>query len=699
MPDDLNAPFAEAPSVAASEENRASVSEAARTRVNILLVDDKPQNLDALAQMLADLDENIVQASSGKDALRFLMRHEAAIVLLDVQMPDMDGYELVTLIRSRQRTQHTPVIFITAYDRDETEISRGYTLGAVDYVFKPINPVILKTKISVFVDLYKKTEAVRIQAEYERQLERENLRVRAEKLEAEQALRKVEERQAVIFRSLPIALYTADLKEHFSGPRFLSESMASAVGFKTTAFLDDVTLWVQRIDPADRPSVLARVGTILSAQALSVEYRWRCADGSERIFLDQGILVRDERGEPREIIGTCTDVTYRRQLERQLFQSQKMEAIGQLTGGIAHDFNNMLSVIIWNVDLLARSLKGSGKDYDRARNALGAALNGAELIRQLLTFARQQPYQAQVIDLNELVPRMARLLEPVIGGEIKLELRLTKEAWPVFADRAQMESALLNLALNARDAMPDGGTLTIEVANVQLDNADLQPPPGSYTALAVIDTGTGMPKEVIDRAFEPFFTTKGQGKGTGLGLSMVYGFVKQSNGHATIDSLVGEGTTVRLYLPRTDTAVEKEERLAEERSLTIKPCTILVVEDNVSVRGMTVARLEELGHHVLDVDGAASALELLSGPTAIDILFTDVVMPGGMNGLDLAARALELRPELGVVFASGYSASFHTTNGLVGELLQKPYRDEDLVRAISRARKGAPASQITNPAR
>ena len=649
--------------------------------------------------MLAGLDENIVQASSGKDALRFLMRHEAAIVLLDVQMPDMDGYELVTLIRSRQRTQHTPVIFITAYDRDETEISRGYTLGVVDYVFKPINPVILKTKISVFVDLYKKTEAVRVQAEYERQLERENLRVRAEKLEAEQALRKVEERQAVIFRSLPIALYTADLKGHFSGPRFLSESMASAVGFKTTAFLDDVTLWVQRIDPADRPSVLARVGTILSAQTLSVEYRWRCADGSERIFLDQGILVRGERGEPREVIGTCTDVTYRRQLERQLFQSQKMEAIGQLTGGIAHDFNNMLSVIIWNVDLLARSLKESGKDYDRARNALGAALNGAELIRQLLTFARQQPYQAQVIDLNELVPRMARLLEPVIGGEIELELRLAKDAWPVFADRAQMESALLNLALNARDAMPDGGLLTIEVANVQLDNADLQPPPGSYTTLAVIDTGTGMPKEVIDRAFEPFFTTKGQGKGTGLGLSMVYGFVKQSNGHATIDSVVGEGTTVRLYLPRTDTAVEKEEPLAEERSLTIKPCTILVVEDNVSVRGMTVARLEELGHRVLDVDGAAGALELLSGPTAIDILFTDVVMPGGMNGLDLAARALELRPELGVVFASGYSASFHTTNGLVGELLQKPYRDEDLVHAISRARKVAPASQITNPAR
>ena len=688
--DELNTePVADAEDI--REETPRSGVALARSKGNILLVDDKPQNLDALAQMLSDLDENIVQANSGRAALRFLLRHEAAIVLLDVEMPDMDGYELVTLMRLRERTQHTPVIFITAYDREEPEITRGYALGAVDYVFKPVNPTILKAKISVFVDLYKKTEAVRTKAEHERQLELENLRVRAEKMEAERALREVEEKQAVILRSLPIALYTANLDGRFSGPRFVSESMASTVGFDATAFVDNTELWVERIHTADRAAALAKVAAVACSQTLSVEYRWRCADGSERLFLDQGILVRDDQGEPREIIGTCTDITYRRQLEQQLFQSQKMEAIGQLTGGIAHDFNNMLSVIIWNLDLLTRSLKGGGKDYERARNALGASLNGAELIRQLLTFARQQPQRAQIIDLNELVPRMARLLGPVVGGEIQLEIRLPNDAWPVFADRAQMESALLNLALNARDAMPDGGILTIEVANVELTNADFQPTPGSYVTLSVSDTGVGMPQEVIDRAFEPFFTTKGQGKGTGLGLSMVYGFIKQSNGHATIDSTLGIGTTVRLYLPRTNVSDEMaEDARAEDLVLPAEnPCHILVVEDNASVRSMTIARLEELGHQVLDADGASAALELLGGRAQIDVLFTDVVMPGGVSGLELAARARELRPEIKVIFASGYANSFHTTEGFVGVLLQKPYRDDDLVRAIERVQNAA----------
>jgi PAS domain S-box-containing protein len=660
----------------------------APSKVNILIVDDKPQNLDALAQMLSDLDENIVRASSGRAALRFLLRQEAAIVLLDVEMPDMDGYELVTLIRTRERTQHTPVIFITAYDRDEAEITRGYALGAVDYVFKPINPTVLKAKITVFVDLYKKTEAVRAQAEHERQLELENLRVRAEKMEAERALREIEERQAAILRSLPIAVYTADLKGRFSGPRFLSESMAAVVGYSPQAFVDDDTLWTERIHPADLPGVLSKVAAMADVETLSIEYRWRCADGTERIFMDQGRLLRDGQGEPREIIGTCTDVTYRRQLEQQLFQSQKMEAMGQLTGGIAHDFNNMLSVIIWNVDLITRSLKTGSKDYDRAQNALGAALNGAELIRQLLTFARQQPQQAQVIDLSELVPHMARLLTPVVGEEIAFDVRVTKDTWPIRADRAQMESALLNLALNARDAMPDGGSLAIEVANTELTRTELEAPPGQYVRLAVIDTGTGMPQEVIDRAFEPFYTTKGQGKGTGLGLSMVYGFVKQSNGHVRIESAVGLGTTICLYLPRADVTSAKDEQTTA--TIALEPnddlCVVLVVEDNASVRSMTIARLEELGHDVIEADGASTALAILDDGRAVDVLFTDVVMPGGMSGLDLAFRARELRPDIGVILASGYPASFHASEGFVGEMLQKPYRDEDLATAIKRAR-------------
>jgi signal transduction histidine kinase len=666
---------------------------------SILIVDDKPRNLFALAQMLEGLDGNVVQATSGAEALRYLLRENVAIILVDIQMPDMDGYELAALIRRRERSRDTPVIFITAFNKEDRDISRGYALGAVDYVFKPIDPVILRAKVSVFVDLFKKTEVVRQQAEIERRLLSENLRVRTEKIEAERALRQIEERQALIIRSLPIALYTAEVGGSFSGPRFLSESIAGAVGFAANAFIEDADLWTARIHPADRPRVLSQVGSIVETGRFSIEYRWRCADGSERTFLDQAVLLRDEAGVAREIIGTCLDVTDRRRLERQLLQSQKMEALGQLTGGIAHDFNNMLSVIIWNLDTVTKSLKGGGKLYDRAQMALNGALNCAELIRQLLTFTRHQPRQARAIDLLELVPRMARMLAPVIGEQIELDTALPEGLWPIFADAAQVKSALLNLAINSRDAMPHGGRLTIEASNIHHSAVDPELAPRDYVMLSVKDTGVGMPSEVAERAFEPFFTTKPQGEGTGLGLSMVYGFVKQSQGHVRIESEVGAGTTIRLYLPRAEALPACAEDVDSERpAAAAETCrTILVVEDNADVRGVTVTRLEEIGHRVLAADCAAAALDILSGDAPVDLLFTDVVMPGGVSGLELARRARDLRPAIRVIFTSGYDPTLHPSSSVAGEFLQKPYRDEDLDRVVRQAFNDAAAPGKTVP--
>ena len=659
---------------------------AAPIEAAILIVDDKPKNLLAVANMLEHLADRIVQKTSATEALRYLLSHDVALVLLDVQMPDMDGYELAALIRQRERSRHTPIIFITAYDRDEQEVARGYALGAVDYVFKPVNPTVLRAKVSVFVDLFKKTEAVRQQADLERRLYWENLRARADKLQTERALRQIEGIQSVIIRSLPIALYTADLKGRFSGARFLSEPIAASVGFKRAAFIDDEDLWVARIHPADLQRVLSQVAATTETGVLSTEYRWRCADSSEKVFLDQAVLVRDESGAPKEILGTCLDITYRRQLEQQLLQSQKLDAIGRLTGGIAHDFNNMLSVMIWNLDALTRSLKASAKDKERASNALGAALNCADLVRQLLTFARHQPQQPKMIDPSEMVSRMARLLTPVLGEQIRVETRPGQDIWSIYADPAQIESALVNLAINARDSMPDGGALTIECANVHQSRADLEPAPGDYVLITVSDTGTGMAQDVVDRAFEPFFTTKPPGHGNGLGLSMVHGFIKQAGGHATIDSAVGKGTRIYLYLPRTtaDHAAEQEAS-TDAATSPVKRHAVLVVEDNAIVRSVAVARFEELGHSVLEADGAATALELLASSVPIDLLFTDVVIPGGMGGLDLARRALELRPGIRVVYTSGYAASLKTLGGLPGEFLQKPYRDEELRRVLQRA--------------
>jgi PAS domain S-box-containing protein len=641
-------------------------------RANILLVDDEPTNLSALTGMLEPLGQNIVSVPSGADALSRLLDDEFAIILVDAQMPDMDGYELLARIRQRDRTRDLPVIFISASSTGDRDISRAYAMGAVDYVFKPVDPVVLRAKVSVFVELYKRTEAVR---------------------RHERALRQIEERQALIIRSLPIALYTADLNGAFDGPRFLSEGIAAAVGFKASEFVRDPTLWPARIHPADRQHVLSHVASIATSGSMSIEYRWRCGDGSEKVFLDQAVLIRDEAGRPREVLGTCLDVTYRRQLEQQLAHSQKMEAIGQLTGGIAHDFNNMLSVIIWNLDVVTRSLKGTGKLHERSQMALNGALNCAELIRQLLAFARHQPRQPKVIQISELVPRMAKMLSPVLGERIKVGVSLVDGIWPVFADPAQVESILLNLAINARDAMPDGGTLIVECANIRHDSPDLDPEPGEYVTLSVTDTGVGMPQEVIDRAFEPFFTTKESGKGSGLGLSMVYGFAKQSGGHVTIESKVGLGTTVRIYLPRAEAVhADAEADWDAEPDLVEPSQAILVVEDDDDVRAVTVARLQDLGYTVFEADGATRALEILRGTAPIDLLFTDVVMPGGMSGLELAQQACEMRPGVKVLYASGYASSFHAARHVNGELLQKPYGDRDLRAALSRVFGGTIAA-------
>ena len=659
---------------------------------NILVVDDSPQNLLAMAQMLESLDANIIQARSGADALRCLLRQDIAIILLDIQMPTMDGYELAALIRKRERSCHTPIIFITAFSRDDQDVARGYALGAVDFVFKPVDPVVLRAKVSVFVELHRKNYAIHEQARLERELQIEALRARTEKIEAQRALRQSEERQAVIVRSLPIALYTAGLNGSFSGPRFLSEAIADLVGFPARAFVDDEDLWRARIHPDDMPRVQTQVESIATDGSFSAEYRWRCADDSERIFLDQAVQTRSDDGTPLQIVGTCFDVTERRQLEQQLVHSQKMEALGKLTGGIAHDFNNMLSVIIWNLDLIARSIDGEGKNYMRTQNALGAALNCAELVRQLLTFARNQAQRPKSVDLADLVPRMARLLGPELGEVVKLEVKLGEGIWPVFADPAQIESALLNLAINSRDAMPGGGTLTIDAANFPCDEGGPDLAAGDYVAISVTDTGAGMTKEVLDRAFEPFFTTKEPGSGSGLGLSMVYGMVKQAGGHARIDSAPGAGTAVRLYLPRsTGAVVEEFVRQETDAGALSAGRIILVVEDNASVRGMTVTRLEDMGHRVLAAEAGPVALEILTGDTHIDLLFTDIVMPGGMTGFELARKALVLRPAIKVLFASAHASSFPEVAANT-EFLQKPYRDDDLRRALQRI-FGAAASE------
>ena len=382
----------------------------------------------------------------------------------------------------------------------------------------------------------------------------------------------------------------------------------------------------------------------------------------------------------------------RTKLEAQLHQAQKMEAIGNLTGGMAHDFNNMLGVIIGNIDLL-RDLKGDDPDIDElTREALDAAFRGADLTRRLLAFARQQPLRPQQVDVNELVSGITRLLRRIIGEDVEISLDLAAELWPVVVDPAQLEASLTNLATNARDAMPDGGRLMIVTGNRNLD-ADYaaqhaEVVPGGYVMLEVSDTGCGMTTEVMHRIFEPFFTTKSRDKGTGLGLSMVFGFIKQSGGHIGVYSEPGIGTTFRLFLPHAAEAVP-----TVEESLAIplphgRGELVLVVEDNEALRRVVTRQLGELGYRVLAAENAAAGLELLDRQS-IDLLLTDIVMPGGINGRELARRARQRRPGIKIVFTSGFSEA--RLNGAAGPLaactplLSKPYRKEDLASAARAA--------------
>jgi PAS domain S-box-containing protein len=391
--------------------------------------------------------------------------------------------------------------------------------------------------------------------------------------------------------------------------------------------------------------------------------------------------------------GIIHDLSGQKATEQALRQAQKMEAMGQLTGGIAHDFNNLLTVIIGNLEMLEAKLTTTGQ-RELATEALEAADLGARLTARLLAFARRSHLEPEVVNLNDFVLGLTDMLHRTMGPTIALSNALTPRLWSTRIDPSQVESAIVNLAVNARDAMPEGGRLIIETGNVTVDGAmseDLDAlAPGDYVRLSVADTGMGMPASVRERAFEPFFTTKEKGRGTGLGLSMIYGFAKQSGGHATIYSEPGRGTTVNIYLPRHGAATAQAEE-PEASGPAVAGKTILVVEDDPRVRKLTVNRLETLNYATLVAADAHEALAVLGSGAEVDLVFTDLVMPGGMSGYELAHRVAQDWPGLPVLLTSGYADELVRRDAdAIAHLkvLGKPYRLADLANAIAEALGG-----------
>ena len=391
-------------------------------------------------------------------------------------------------------------------------------------------------------------------------------------------------------------------------------------------------------------------------------------------------------------VGMIHDLTDRKRTEAQLMQAQKMEAVGQLSGGIAHDFNNLLTVIVGNAEHLAEQLVSRGDLKRLADDICSAGERGAELTQRLLAFSRKQLLRPVETECNKLVESMHKLLRRTLREDIELSTHSDPGLRHAFADPVQLESAILNLSLNAQDAMATGGRLTISTANASLDAGDHNTHPdvgpGEYVVIAVTDNGTGMPKRVLEHAFEPFFTTKEVGKGSGLGLSMVYGFAKQSNGHVTIYSEPGLGTTVRIYLPAALAKTQDVPLAVEKETVQSGSETVLVVEDDPFVRSYAVMSLEGLGYKVISAVDGKEALQTLASAPHVDLLFTDVVMPGGVNGWELAGLARRERPELHVLLTSGYALETLAANGHLRQgalILEKPYRKAELARLVREA--------------
>jgi PAS domain S-box-containing protein len=396
-------------------------------------------------------------------------------------------------------------------------------------------------------------------------------------------------------------------------------------------------------------------------------------------------------------------IAQRKQVEEQLLQAQKMEAIGQLTGGIAHDFNNLLQVVGGSLELLARDIGDNPRAMKRLENAMGGVARGAKLASHLLSFGRQQPLQPQPINVGKLLRGMNEMLARTLEETVEVETIVGAGLWNCMIDAAQVENAILNLAINARDAMNGHGKLTIEAGNASLDDSYAQVHgdvvPGQYVMLAVTDTGSGMAPEVVEKAFNPFFTTKEPGSGTGLGLSMVYGLVKQSGGHISIYSELGVGTTVKVYLPRTRAAEEADTDIALRMPAAKfgKSDTILVVEDDEIVRATAVETLQELGFTVLQATNADHALAVVESGVKIDLLFTDVVMPGTLRSPELARRAKQILPDIAVLFTSGYTENAIVHAGRLDhgvELLSKPYSSSQLVQKIQRVMAKTRATDV-----
>src|ERR1700712_1007481 len=433
------------------EEPLARSQALGQTRARILLVDDDERNLLALSHVLQDTAE-VVTAASGKDALRLLLSEDFAVILLDVFMPGMDGYEVASLIRERQQTKRIPIIFLSAVNKETEHLIRGYAMGAVDYVFKPVEPMVLKSKVNVFVDLYEMRRQIEAKNLAEQELRQANFEVQLQKLKMQRELDESRMRQAAIINSLPIILYLETENCTPRVPLFVAGNFDAVTGFPFEAVQANPTLWGDRLHPDDRERAVVALEERKRTGSMAIEYRWQCAKGEYKHFLDQAVLLPRVDGRAAEYAGTLIDVSERKQLEAQLLQAGKLDAIGQLTGGVAHDFNNLLAAVLGGIHLLQQRVELQPREQTILDHMRHAAENGAALVQRMMAFARKQDLHPTSVAPQHLRLSVLGLVQHTLGGTVDIEWRHDGAAHNFYVDEAQLELALVNLIINARDA-------------------------------------------------------------------------------------------------------------------------------------------------------------------------------------------------------------------------------------------------------
>jgi two-component system, cell cycle sensor histidine kinase and response regulator CckA len=670
------------------------------SKPRVRIVDDDEESLYYLRTVLVAYGYDVESAEHGAEALTKARHFPPSLVIADLLMPVMDGYTLLRHWKRDEALKDIQFIVYTATYIAPEDQRLAVDLGADAFIVKPIEPDELVARIRQVHsnvtraasrsmqapsaddhDTVKQYSATLVRKLEEKTIQLEFVNRAVQKQIAER--KELSTRLATLIEQANIGvLVHRDCK-----PILANSEMARIFGYGSKDEIQNMPDCKALFADSERARIAAYNEGHLKGGDVPNFYSLKGKTKDGAIIDIESRVFAIQWGDRLAVCSMLTDVTGQRKLEAQLRQAQRLEALGQMTGGIAHDFNNLLTIIIGSTELMKETEDQSLREL--AELAGTAAERGAKLTSRLLAFSRQQPLDPKAIDINLLISNVDGLIRRAIGAQLEIKTVLGANLWHVFVDRSQLENALLNLAINARDAMPNGGRLTIETSNIRMDDtavaehADFAP--GDYLLVTVSDTGTGMDNDTLAHVFEPFFTTKDVGKGSGLGLSMVYGFVKQSRGHILIHSDLGQGTTFKIYLPKAadDVALTRQE--IHHGSLPHGSEKILLVEDDAMVRDVVVKHLGRLGYCVVSAVNGSEALEVLKREGGFDLLFTDVVMPGGLNGRQLGDEARRLYPDLHVLLTSGYAENAVVNDGRLDHgvhLLNKPYRRSELATKI-----------------